>query len=208
MSDQETKKCSNCSRAPQALSEFCVGEKEYKTCQSCRDKGKRNDTKRREDPEQREQRNARGREMKYYQAYRERKREEDFEGYRANINKVRSEWMEKNHEHMSQWAKTNLNYRLSKTKDSAVKRNKSWNITDETAKELMTSPCHYCGLLDLNVRVNGIDRVDNDIGYENENVVPCCKLCNYFKKNYTVDEFLGHARRITGYQSSSLSPSI
>ena len=202
MADQETKKCSNCSRAPQALSEFRVDEKEYKTCQTCRDKGKINDTKRREDPDKREERNARGRDMKYYQAYRERKREEDFEGYRANINEVRKEWMDKNRGHMSQWAKTHVNTRLSAIKSSAQTRGKSWNITDELAKELMTSPCHYCGLIDMNIRVNGIDRVNNDIGYENGNVVPCCKLCNYFKKNYTVDEFLVHAKRITEYQTS------
>lgn len=205
MADQETKKCSNCSRAPQPLSEFRVGKKEYKTCKFCRDKGKRNDTKRREDPEQREQRNARGRDMKYYQAYRERKREEDFEGYRANINEVRKEWMDKNRGHMCQWAKTHVNTRLSAIKSSAQTRGKSWNITDELAKELMTSPCHYCGLIDMNIRVNGIDRVNNDIGYENGNVVPCCKLCNYFKKNYTVDEFLAHAKRITEYQEKIVS---
>lgn len=41
MADQEPKKCSNCYLAPQALSEFRVGEKEYKTCQSCRDKGEK-----------------------------------------------------------------------------------------------------------------------------------------------------------------------
>jgi hypothetical protein len=201
MADQETKKCSNCSRAPQLLSEFRVGEKEYKTCKFCRDKGKKNDTKRREDPEKKEERNARGREMKYYQSYRERKREEDFEGYRANINKVRSEWMEKNRDNMRQWSKMNVNDRLRKTKESAVKRNKSWNLDDEFAKELMTRPCHYCGLIDMNIRVNGIDRVDNTIGYCPSNVVPCCKLCNYFKKNYTVDEFLAHAKRITEHQA-------
>lgn len=196
----DTKKCSNCSRAPQALSEFRVGEKEYKTCQSCRDKGKRYDTKRREDLEQREQKNAKGREMKYYQAYRERKREENHEAFKAHNNEVHRQWKNENHEYIRNWYKTSVNSRLDAIKRSAITRNKPWNITDEKAKELMTSPCHYCGLIDLGVRVNGIDRVNNDIGYEDGNVVPCCKLCNYFKKNYTVEQFLGHAKRITEYQ--------
>lgn len=196
----DTKKCSNCSRAPQALSEFRVGEKEYKTCQTCRDKGKRNDTKRREDPGQRERKNAKGREMKYYQTYRERKREENHEAFKAHNNEIQKEWRSQNIEHMREWARTHVNTRLSAIKSSAVTRNKSWNITDEKAKELMTSPCHYCGLINLGVRVNGIDRVNNDIGYEDGNVVPCCKLCNYFKKNYTVEQFLAHAKRITDYQ--------
>ena len=200
MADDGVKKCSNCSRAPQPLDQFRVDKKEYKTCQMCRDKGKKSDTKRNEDQEKREERNARGREMKYYQAYRERKREEDFEGYRENINQVRKEWMEKNKEHMSKWSKTNVNDRLSKTKESATKRGYDWYLSDEYAKELMTSECHYCGLLDLGVRVNGIDRVDNTQGYCPSNVVSCCKLCNYFKKDYTVEQFLEHAKRIAEHQ--------
>lgn len=98
--------------------------------------------------------------------------------------------------------KLNISKRLDDSKTSAHKRGKSWNITDDKAKELMTSPCHYCGLIELGVRVNGIDRVNNEIGYEEGNVVPCCKLCNYFKKDYTVEQFLGHAKRITEFQSS------
>lgn len=201
MADEGVKKCSNCSRAPQSLDQFKIGKKEYKTCQMCRDKGKKNDTKRREDPEIREERNARGRDMKYYQAYRERKREEDFEGYRENINQVRAVWMDNNREHMSKWAKTNVNSRLDATKRSADKRGYDWYLSDEYAKELMTSECHYCGLFDLDVRVNGIDRVDNTIGYWPSNVVSCCKLCNYFKKDYTVEQFLAHAKRIAQHQS-------
>lgn len=197
----DTKKCSNCSRAPQALSEFRVGEKEYKMCQSCRDKAKKYDTKRREDQEKRDARNAYQREKKYHQAYRERKREENHEAFKAHNNEVHRQWKHENREHMCEWFRTNVNSRLSAIKFSAQKRNKPWNITDEKAKELMTSPCHYCGLLELDVRVNGIDRVNNDIGYDDGNVVPCCKLCNYFKKNYTVDEFLEHAKKITEYQN-------
>lgn len=205
MADQETKKCSNCSRAPQALSEFRVDNNEYKTCKSCRDKGKEIDTRRRQNPDFVEQKNARGREMKYYQAYRERKREENHEGFKAHNNDIRSEWIDKNRDHMRQWARTHVNTRLSAIKGSAQVRGKLWNIEDEYAKELMTSPCHYCGLLELDVRVNGIDRVNNDIGYESGNVVPCCKLCNYFKKNYTVEQFIEHAKRITEFQLKCVS---
>lgn len=84
MADQETKKCSNCSRAPQALSEFRVGEKEYKRCQKCRDKDKKYDEKRLQNQDVVERRNAQQREMKYYQAYRERKKAED-PGYAEHV---------------------------------------------------------------------------------------------------------------------------
>jgi len=201
MEEALTKKCSNCSRAPQPLSEFEGKFGPAKQCRACRDKGKKNDTKRREDPEKREEKNARGREMKYYQAYRDRKREEDFEGYRTNINEVRKVWYSENREHMNQWFRTNVNSRLDANKSSASKRGYDWYLSDDYAKELMTSPCHYCGLLDLGARVNGIDRVENALGYWPSNVVSCCKLCNYFKKDYTVDVFLAHAKKITEHQA-------
>lgn len=36
---------------------------------------------------------------------------------------------------------------------------------------------------------NGLDRVDNDKGHNKDNVVPCCKICNYAKSNMSIDEF-------------------
>ena len=36
---------------------------------------------------------------------------------------------------------------------------------------------------------NGIDRVDNKIGYTLKNCVTCCKYCNNAKKDNDVDEF-------------------
>lgn len=99
--------------------------------------------------------------------------------------------------YQKQYFHGSIDRRLYMLKHGACTRGYDWYISDEYAKELMTSPCHYCGLCE---RVNGMDRVDNSLGYWSSNVVPCCKLCNYFKKNYTVEEFLGHAKRITGYQ--------
>ena len=84
---EDTKKCSNCSRAPQPLSEFRVGEKEFKSCHKCRDKGKKKDEARRQDPEKREQKNAQLREKKYYQAHRERKKSED-PGYVEHVSEL------------------------------------------------------------------------------------------------------------------------
>ena len=45
----EFKKCSNCTRDAQPLTEFQKNGKTYKTCVKCRNKGKLHDDKRRED---------------------------------------------------------------------------------------------------------------------------------------------------------------
>ena len=43
-----------------------------------------------------------------------------------------------------------------------------------------TARCHF----------TGIDRMDNAVGYETQNIVPCCKSCNYMKGTQSLDEFL------------------
>jgi len=55
------------------------------------------------------------------------------------------------------------------------------------------------------IRVNGIDRIDNQIGYIKTNCVPCCIPCNYSKLDYTVEEFVKHAYAIVEHQNTKLS---
>ena len=81
--------------------------------------------------------------------------------------------------------------------------------------EKSTSPCFYCGLeyskeiqdrrnetisaglvSDTVVKCNGIDRIDNNLGYTTENTVPCCKICNCAKNTMTQEEFRAWVKRI------------
>lgn len=77
-------------------------------------------------------------------------------------------------------------------------------------------PCHYCGEEPNNVQngpatdkkssafarengdfiYNGLDRVDSNKPHTLENVVPCCKWCNYAKRERTVAEFEIWAERL------------
>ena len=43
---------------------------------------------------------------------------------------------------------------------------------------------------------NGIDRLDNKLGYEEENCVPCCYLCNRMKWSITEKDFLAQISKI------------
>jgi hypothetical protein len=47
---------------------------------------------------------------------------------------------------------------------------------------------------------NGIDRVDNSIGYEMGNVVTCCVVCNLMKRCHSHSDFISHCRAIIAYQ--------
>lgn len=76
-------------------------------------------------------------------------------------------------------------------KAGARKRKHSFNLTKEQFLSLITQKCNYCdyGTDENNLRFNGIDRVDNSIGYELGNCVPCCSDCNYSKRDKTLQEW-------------------
>lgn len=91
-------------------------------------------------------------------------------------------------------------------KDAARVRKYSFNLTFEEFLNLIQQNCYYCdklpSLRKMNrgcfhqALVNGIDRVDNTIGYTKENCVPCCEMCNKMKMKYSVIEFGNQIQKI------------
>ena len=88
---------------------------------------------------------------------------------------------------------------ISKYKTHARKAKRLWDISDELALALFESSCHYCGILPSNSKAskdfkhykyNGIDRIDNKLGYILDNVLPCCKACNFAKGGQTYINFI------------------
>jgi hypothetical protein len=205
MEKEKLKKCSNCSRAPQPLAEF-VNErgKECSTCLKCREKGKKFDSK----PERREYHNELQNENKYYKEWRERQLKERAEEYREHNNEVQRTWRENNAEHSAKWYRTSINSRLDAIKRAAEKRGIEWHLIDEEAKTMMTTKCIYCKHIDLEVRVNGIDRLDSSKPYTTENCRPCCKDCNYMKGTYDPKTFIERAKRIAACDAEFLDVSV
>jgi len=73
----------------------------------------------------------------------------------------------------------------------SVKKEILCSITFENYIKIANTPCVYCNnLLDNNSLFgSGLDRIDNLKGYENENVVSCCKTCNMIKGEvFTMEE--------------------
>lgn len=98
-----------------------------------------------------------------------------------------------------------LNRLLKNYKRSAKHRNHIWSLSLDEFHSLVKSDCHYCGSKPscaiiskcyARADYNGIDRVNNDLGYEADNVVTCCRQCNLAKRDLTVDQFLDLAHRI------------
>ena len=108
---------------------------------------------------------------------------------------------EKNKLAYGQSAFNNLLYTY---KNGAKKRNIKFELSEEEFKSLITQNCKYCGSepkqyhrgKNGNLLYNGIDRVDNADGYNINNVVPCCKICNCMKRNMTLLDFKNHIKKI------------
>jgi len=98
-------------------------------------------------------------------------------------------------------------------KSAARKRSLPFNIDIEFFKKLTSSNCYYCGAKPKKISrasanyteegiknseyvYNGIDRINNDIGYLEDNIVSCCYYCNMSKHTRTQKEFFNWIERI------------
>lgn len=88
---------------------------------------------------------------------------------------------------------SNLNYRwslkgqYSEYKTKAKRRGYVFKLPIEYCEQYYNTNCHYCG---DKYRGLGMDRVDNDCGYEMGNIVACCGVCNIMKRAQTQNDFL------------------
>lgn len=83
----------------------------------------------------------------------------------------------------------------------AKRRGWAWSLTLDEAITLLQGNCHYCGCEPYqylknrdytgNFIYNGIDRIDSSKGYEPDNVVSCCKVCNLNKGKMSYTDFCG-----------------
>lgn len=85
-------------------------------------------------------------------------------------------------------------------KRHAKTRKYDWLLSREDVNDIILKNCHYCNSTPKNIKTtknsiegllySGIDRVDNDRGYESDNCVPCCKQCNRAKGEMSKNEFI------------------
>lgn len=108
-------------------------------------------------------------------------------------------------------------YVMKRIKSDAKAAVREFSLTLDNVKDLIHLPCYYCGALNknkMNVKsmkpgefivkdfcYNGIDRVDNSLGYILSNCVPCCMICNRAKNNLSEDEFFAWIENITGFRN-------
>ena len=100
-----------------------------------------------------------------------------------------------------------INRVIRQYKKHAKDRNLSFSLTKEEFFELTTGSCYYCGTppnqkckSECNTGdfiYNGIDRINNNLGYYLGNCVSCCKQCNRAKTDFSVEEFYEWIRKVS-----------
>jgi len=99
---------------------------------------------------------------------------------------------------------------------SANKREIDFKLSKQEFMSITSKDCYHCGAkprlinytkkkLDPdwgNIRANGIDRLDNNMGYTANNCVPCCKPCNNSKLDQTQEEFCSWIKRAYEHMKS------
>lgn len=97
---------------------------------------------------------------------------------------------------------------LCNYKWGAKHRKLEWKLTDQQALDIFNQNCFYCNTKPLErpinavshigqkYEANGIDRLNNDLGYTVENSVSCCEKCNRAKHKMSVSEFYNWLNKI------------
>ena len=82
---------------------------------------------------------------------------------------------------------------------NAAKLGRVFELPFEWFADAITQDCYYCYSSPVTtfkkkgsrsgVIYNGLDRIDSSRGYTIDNVVPCCKFCNFAKGRWGVEDF-------------------
>lgn len=92
-------------------------------------------------------------------------------------------------------------------KRHAKDRNLEWNLSRDFVENLIKQQCFYCDSPPTNIKktknsignglkYSGIDRINSNYNYDENNVVPCCKICNVAKRDMSIVDFYNWASNI------------
>ena len=92
-------------------------------------------------------------------------------------------------------------------KRHAIDRGFRWELSRGFVENIIKQNCYYCGSepsnrkktknsIDEGLFYSGIDWINPLKDYTEDNVVPCCRVCNYAKSNMNLSEFKEWATRL------------
>jgi len=81
-------------------------------------------------------------------------------------------------------------------KTRANNKSLPFELTKDEYDGIVNSQCYLCGRKSYEKHKNGIDRINNNLGYIMSNVKSCCGSCNYVKKDMELDELFNKMTEI------------
>jgi hypothetical protein len=94
--------------------------------------------------------------------------------------------------------KQSLQGKFSTYKSCAKQRGIAWELSLEQFQSFWQAPCNYCG---GEIATIGIDRIDSSIGYQSDNCVSCCSVCNKIKNDFDLTFLNDHLYRMLKHQN-------
>lgn len=226
---QDTKVCTTCGKTHNK--DAFVGEHsvETLTCIHCRNNGKIQDRKRDQEHRRKQGRiydskESRKRQKKEWKKnnwdkvvrawkhYRERQRTKDENAYLKKNAENAKQWRQNNLdavEAINTRKKENIHCQYAVYVQSSKHRNIHFELTVDEYISIAQNPCYYCGTVNEKRGFNGVDRVDNSLGYNTDNCVACCSMCNFIKGSLHHDIFLRrveHTMSFLGLITGNLYP--
>lgn len=102
-----------------------------------------------------------------------------------------------------------LNILFAYYKKAAKKRDIPFAISRDDFKNLVNGNCYYCDekpsmeifsrYKNDRIKYNGVDRVNNTLGYIIGNCVSCCEFCNKAKRDLSLIDFFSKVSRIYNF---------
>jgi len=93
---------------------------------------------------------------------------------------------------------------------NALQRKISFKLTKKQVQDIIKKPCENCGIIGANIaklrngkiefKYNGIDRIDNSLGYVENNVRTYCGECNMIRKNIDDQIWQNWIKRVSEFQ--------
>lgn len=94
-------------------------------------------------------------------------------------------------------------------RSNAKTRGLEFNLSKEKFTIIIGKNCYYCGeppketgssklfnRTDTIFLHNGIDRIDSSKTYDDDNIIPCCGICNRMKNKFSQDIFFDKIKKI------------
>lgn len=138
---------------------------------------------------------------KYYTECRGKQLTENPEKYRKDKAHDMVVWRANNPEKVvnsSEIRNTSPKNKYTSYKLAAINRGYEFEIDLEKFEEIVKMKCYFCKIKDKKY-LNGIDRLNNDFGYTEGNIVPCCTICNNMKNTLNESTFILMCAHIAHY---------